>query len=180
MGGFPSAKWGVGGILDTRVTRPDAPRRARDGLLRLLNHRLARVGYVGAASAAVDFGVFNLLLLTLDREQTLDVLAANSFAFACAMVVNYSLNSRLTFGVRPTRRSLIAYVLFTAIGLVFYNFNLLWIRGLFDAVSPLALNASKVVSMGVLVIWNYFGYERFVFGPDSSDPSHPGSRIDVR
>ena len=117
----------------------------------------------------VDFSVFNLLLLALDRERTLHVLAANSGAFACAMVVNYSLNSRLTFGVRPTRRSLVAYVVFTAVGLVFYNVNLLWIRGLVDAVSPLALNASKVAAMGLLVVWNYFGYERFVFGPETRD-----------
>ncbi len=135
----------------------------------MLGHRLARVAYAGAASAIVDFGVFNLLLLglDLDRERTLSVLSANSAAFACAMVVNYTLNSRITFGVRPNRRTLIAYVAFTAFGLLFYNFNLLWIRGLTEAVSPLALNASKIAAMGLLVVWNYFGYERFVFGPES-------------
>jgi len=136
----------------------------------LLKHRLARVAYAGAASAIVDFGVFNLLLLAVDRERTLHILAANSGAFACAMVVNYSLNARITFGVRPSRRSLTAYVLFTAFGLLFYNVNLLWIRGLFDAVSPLALNASKVAAMGLLVVWNYFGYERVVFGPELRQP----------
>lgn len=115
----------------------------------------------------MDFGVFNVLMLGLDRERTWDVLGANSGAFACAMVVNYLMNSRLTFGVAPSRRSLIAYVVFTAFGLVFYNFNLLWIRGLVDAVSPLALNASKIAAMGILVVWNYFGYQRFVFGPEA-------------
>jgi len=170
----------VGGTLDTRVTRPATPRGVRVRLLRLLNHRLARVGYAGAASATVDFAVFNLLLLGLDRERTFDILAANSGAFACAMVVNYSLNSRITFGVRPTRRSLIAYVLFTAFGLAFYNFNLLWIRGLFDAVSPVALNASKVAAMGLLVVWNYFGYERFVFGPDARRSGQRYPRSDAR
>jgi len=135
----------------------------------VLSHRLARVAYAGAASAVVDFGVFNFLLLglDLDRERTFHVLGANSAAFACAMVVNYTLNSRVTFGVRPTRRSMIAYIVFTAFGLLFYNFNLLWIRGLLGAVSPLELNASKVAAMGLLVVWNYFGYNRFVFGPES-------------
>ena len=182
-GRIPVGGVGVGGTLNTRVTRPTTTRGTRGtraGLLRLLNHRLARVAYAGAASAAVDFGVFNLLLMGLDRERTLDILAANSGAFACAMVVNYSLNSRITFRVRPTRRSVIAYVLFTAFGLVFYNFNLLWIRGLFDAVSPLALNASKVAAMGLLVVWNYFGYQRFVFGPDAHDSARPHSGSDAR
>ncbi len=150
-------------------------RGLRGGLLRILGHRLARVAYAGAASAAVDFGVFNLLLLALDRERTMHVLGANSGAFACAMVVNYTLNSRITFGMRPTRRTLIAYVVFTAFGLVFYNVNLLWIRGLTDAVSPLALNASKVAAMGLLVVWNYFGYERFVFGPEARRAARPTS-----
>lgn len=179
-GTIPPGAVGVGGTLHIRVTRPATPRGVRAALLRLLNHRLARVGYAGGASALVDFGVFNLLLLALDRERTFDVLIANSGAFACAMVVNYSLNSRITFGVRPTRRSLIAYVVFTAFGLVFYNFNLLWIRGLFDAVSPLALNASKVAAMGLLVIWNYFGYERFVFGPDARESARIHSRSETR
>ena len=151
--------------MSTRVTPPpSAPQRL---VSYILGHRLTRIAFAGASSAVVDFGVFNVLMLSLDRERTLHVLGANSVAFACAMVVNYLMNSRITFGLRPTRRTMIAYVAFTAFGLVFYNFNLLWIRGLFDAVSPLALNASKVAAMGLLVVWNYFGYERFVFGPDA-------------
>ncbi len=125
------------------------------------------VALAGATSAAVDFSVFNVLMLGLDRERTMHVLGANSVAFACAMVVNYLMNSKITFGLRPTRRTMIAYVAFTAFGLVFYNFNLLWIRGISGAVSAIALNASKVAAMGLLVVWNYFGYERFVFGPDA-------------
>ena len=170
----------MGGTLTTRVTRTATPRSLRVRLRRVLNHRLARVGFAGATSAAVDFGAFNLLLLGLNPERTSDVLAANSVAFACAMVVNYSLNSRITFGVRPTRRSLVAYIAFTAFGLVFYNFNLLWIRGLFDAVSPLALNASKVAAMGLLVVWNYLGYERFVFGPDARESGQRHPRSEAR
>ena len=153
--------------METQATSPANVRGIRGSLFRVLTHRLARVAYAGATSAIVDFGVFNLLLLTLDRERTMHVLAANSGAFACAMVVNYTLNSRITFGVSPTRHTLVAYVVFTAFGLVFYNVNLLWIRGLTGAVSPLALNASKVAAMGLLVVWNYFGYERFVFGPEA-------------
>ena len=158
--------------METRTTSPANARGFRGGLFRMLTHRLARVAYAGAASAIVDFGVFNLLLLTLDRERTMHILAANSGSFACAMVVNYTLNSRITFGVRPTRRTLVAYIVFTAFGLVFYNVNLLWIRGLTGAVSPLGLNASKVAAMGLLVIWNYLGYERFVFGPEARRTVH--------
>lgn len=153
--------------LDSRVTHPEGARIPHAALRSLLGHRLARVAYAGASSAAVDFAVFNLLIIGLDRASTAHLLAANSAAFACAMVVNYAMNARFSFRVRPTRRSAIAYVLFTALGLVFYNANLLWIRGLFDAVSPLALNTSKMGAMGLLVIWNYVGYNRFVFGPEA-------------
>lgn len=111
--------------------------------------------------------MFNLLLLGLDGGQAVHLVAANTIAFLCAMVVNYSLNARLSFRVQATRRSMVAYVWFTAVGLLFYNFNLLWIRALLDAETWMALNASKLAAMGLLVVWNYIGYQRFVFGPDA-------------
>lgn len=132
---------------------------------RLALHRFARVAYVGATSSAVDFAVFNALLLGLDAGATAQVLAANTAAFGCAMIVNYTLNARFSFGMRMTRRSAITYVLFTLVGLVFYNGNLLWIRALLDADTALLLNASKVLAMGLLVVWNYLGYHFVVFRP---------------
>lgn len=139
----------------------------------LLGRRFARVAYAGATSAAVDFAVFNALMLGLDHERTLHVLSANSAAFGCAMVVNYAMNARFSFGVRPSRRSAVAYIVFTAFGLAFYNLNLFWIREALDAVSPLMLNVSKVAAMGLLVVWNFFGYQRFVFGPDTRAAAMP-------
>jgi putative flippase GtrA len=140
----------------------------------LLTHRFARVAYAGAVSGAVDFGVFNLLLLTVvETSSTAAVLGANTVAFGCAMVVNYTANARFSFQVRPTRRSILAYVAFTAIGLLFYNFNLWWIRGVLNADDALMLNASKVAAMALLVVWNYFGYQRFVFRPGA--PAEPRS-----
>lgn len=134
----------------------------------MLTHRFARVAYAGALSGAVDFGVFNLLLLTVVQvSSTAAVLAANTLAFGCAMVVNYTANARFSFQITPTRRSVLAYVLFTGVGLLFYNLNLWWIRGMLNADNALTLNASKVAAMALLVVWNYFGYQRFVFRPDT-------------
>lgn len=141
----------------------DVSTAGRPGLLgRALRHRLARVALVGAVSGAVDFGVFNLLLLTGQRS-TEAIVAFNTLAFGCAMVVNYSLNARFSFGVAMTRESAVRYTVFTAFGLVLYNGNLLLVRWLLEAESPVLLNASKVIAMGVLVVWNYLGYHRFVF-----------------
>lgn len=143
----------------------DATTAGRTGVLpRALRHRLARVALAGATSAAVDFGVFNLLLLTGARGAAAVVLF-NTLAFGCAMVVNYSLNARFSFGVAMTRASALRYTVFTAFGLVLYNGNLLLVRWLLEAESPILLNASKVIAMGVLVVWNYLGYQRFVFRP---------------
>jgi putative flippase GtrA len=130
----------------------------------LLRSRFARVAVVGAVSGAVDFGVFNLLLLGGGREVAF-LLLANTVAFACAMVVNYTLNARFSFGVPMSRSSALRYAVFTAFGLVLYNANLLLLRWLLDADTSLMLNASKVVAMGSLLIWNYAGYRRFVFPP---------------
>lgn len=137
------------------------------GLAGLLRSRFVRVGLVGAISGAVDFGVFNLLLLGGSRDVAL-VLVANTIAFGWAMVVNYTLNARFSFGVPMTRRSVLRYGVFTAFGLVLYNANLLLLRWLLDADTSLMLNASKVVAMGSLVVWNYAGYRRFVFSPSEA------------
>ena len=131
---------------------------------------MARVAYAGAASGAVDFAVFNALLAWVaDPAITFDVLAANTVAFGCAMVVSYTLNARFSFVVRVSRRSVLAYVLFTALGLVFHNFNLWWIRALLGADDALMVNASKLSAMGLLVVWNYVGYQRFVFRAPATD-----------
>lgn len=141
--------------------------RVGRGLRWVLRYRLARIASAGAASAVADLALFNLLMLPLEATRTAHVLAANSLAFGGAMLVNYSLNARYSFEVTPTRRSMIAYVMFTAVGLLFYNANLLWLRAVLDATTPLRLNLSKVAAMGLLVAWNYLGYHRFVFGPDA-------------
>lgn len=143
--------------------RVSSTRGGGRGLRWLLGQRVTRVGIAGATSGAVDFAVFNLVLLGQRDPSTPAVLAANTFAFACAMVVNYSLNARFSFGVRPTRRSVATYVLFTLVGLGFYNLNLLWIRRVLDADGALMLNVSKVAAMALLVVWNYVGYQRLVF-----------------
>jgi len=128
---------------------------------------MARVAYVGATSAAIDFAVFNALLLPLDRDRNLEVVAANTVAFGCAMVVNYTLNARFSFGAAMTRRSAIAYVLFCGVSLALYNANLLWLRAFVGAAietdGAVLLNASKVLAMGLLVLWNYLGYRHVVF-----------------
>lgn len=118
---------------------------------------------VGTASAIVDFAVFNLLLLLTGAHAATSVLAANSAAFACAMVMNYTLNARFSFRVPTTRRSALAYTAFTLFGLALYNGNLLWIRAAIGAEDRWMLNVAKVAAMVVLVVWNYFGYQRFVF-----------------
>lgn len=151
--------------VDASLEVPSLRGRVR----RLALHRLARVAYVGAVSAAVDLAVFNLLLFAVDTTRALPVVAANTLAFGCAMAVNYTLNARFSFGAAITRRSMFAYVLFTAVSLLLYNANLLWLRALLGAESALLLNASKVLAMGLLVAWNYVGYRYVVFRTPARD-----------
>ncbi|MEX1022507.1 MAG: GtrA family protein [Dehalococcoidia bacterium] len=136
---------------------------------RALDRRIARIALAGATSAAVDFAVFNALLFAFDVRDAALVIAINTVSFGCAMAVNYTLNARYSFGVSLSRRSATAYVVFTAVGLLLYNVNLLWIRGVLSAEGALMLNASKVAAMGLLVVWNYFGYHRFVFRDASEE-----------
>src|SRR5690606_18534215 len=92
---FPGAR-AAEVTLETQATEIIGSRGIRGGLRRVLVHRLARVAYAGATSALVDFSIFNVLLIVLEPERTTHILLANSAAFIGAMVVNYTINSRIT------------------------------------------------------------------------------------
>lgn len=86
------------------------------------------------------------------------------------MVVNYSMNARFTFRVAASRRSALTYVIFTFVGLLLYNFNLVWIRAVLEADTWLMLNVAKVAAMSLLFAWNYVGYSRLIFRPQPHAP----------
>jgi putative flippase GtrA len=123
--------------------------------------RLGRYLFAGAASAAVDFALFNLMLLVFPGGVHW-TLFANTVSSICGMAVNYTLNARLTFAVQPTRGSALRYVAMSIVALTLYNVNLLVLRSLVPD-TRVWLNVAKVVALATTTAFNYMSARHVVF-----------------
>lgn len=137
--------------------------RAPSRLVMLLNARLVRFAGVGFVATATDFLVFNIALAGNGEPSRTHVVLANTAAFAVATLVGYVLNSRLTWGVRHQRRFLVRYVLVAMTGALLYDAALVGLLEGTRAEGYMALNAIKVGAVAVSALWNFFGFNTFVF-----------------
>lgn len=124
---------------------------------------LTRFFVVGVAVTAVDFGVFNALVLLHGDPSTAFILFANTIAFAVAANVGYQLHSRFTFRVGREWRSFWAYVAVAVIGVTIYNSSLLLLLWFIESDHPIALNIAKVGAVGVASMWNFQGFRLLAF-----------------
>lgn len=139
------------------------------GLLeRLFALRVARFAMVGVLATATDFLIFNVAILGETDPSATRLVLANTTAFACATVVGYLLNSRLTWGVGTGQRSLVRYVMVAVVGVAIYDGILLGLAHLTGAEGFLALNAIKLAAVGVSAAWNFVGFSLFAFSEPKS------------
>lgn len=122
--------------------------------------RIVRYFFVGGVAAAVDIGLFSLLVLAFGWNYLL----AGLLTFLLATLVNYVLSIRHVFesGARFRRKHEIALVLgVSSIGLAVNQAALL------AGVEMLGLPpvAAKVAATGVGFFWNYWARAQFVFKP---------------
>lgn len=129
----------------------------------LLSIQLVRFLGVGFTATATDFVVFNLALIGVADPSPRRVLEANLLAFACATLVGYVLNARLTFRARRDRRSLLRYVLVVVVGAVIYNGTLLLLVDAIDPANLLLLNLLKAAAVVLSATWNFCGFAFFAF-----------------
>lgn len=115
---------------------------------------------VGAASAAVDAGVFSVLF-------ALGLVAplASALSFLSAFAVNYSGNRALVFRVVHNRRMLVRYVVLVAMNFVLSTSI---VAGLVAV--RVEGHIAKLISMAVIALINYWLMSRWVFGgkPDGA------------
>jgi putative flippase GtrA len=114
---------------------------------------------VGAASAAVDAGVFSVLF-------ALGLVAplASALGFLSAFAVNYSGNRALVFRVVHHKRMLVRYVVLVAMNLVLSTSI---VAGLVAA--RVEGHLAKLISMAVIALVNYWLMSRWVFGGTPDD-----------
>lgn len=113
---------------------------------------------VGATAAAVDIGVFGVLVKVFD----LPWFPVALFSFVLATAVNYVLSIRYVFEsqVRFSRQHEISLVFFvSAVGLTFNQF-FLWI---FIEQWQIDEVISKIMASATVFFWNYLSRRTFIF-----------------
>ena len=120
--------------------------------------QFVRYFFAGGAAALVEWTTFWICNSVL----SMFYLAAVAVAFLIATMVNYVLSSRFVFGRSRRKQSVevVLVYLVSAAGLGL-NFLLMWILH-----GRLQINAmlAKIVSTGVVFLWNYTARRWFVFG----------------
>lgn len=125
-----------------------------------------RFAVVGMVKAAIDFGLFNLILLTSPTDSGPTVLLANTAGFTGATAASFLLNARYTFRVPARRRRLWRYVAVSLTGLVLYNGALALLLAVRHPEGIVALNLAKATSLVASTAWNFLGYRYLVFRAD--------------
>lgn len=130
--------------------------------------QLAAFGLVSLTTTLLDFGLFNLLVLSA----SVPVVAANTASYGAGIVASYALNKRLTFpgGGRDRRSHEIAlFVAFSLGGLALNNVAVAaaaWTVG-----SPLLLNGAKLAAGAATWLLKFTAFRRWVYpvGPQAAD-----------
>jgi putative flippase GtrA len=127
------------------------------GITRLLQHPLVKYVIVGSCSAALEVS----LLIAAVEYLHIQYLIANVFAFIITNVLNYAASRLWVFERSGARKrvELPVFAFFLGIGLAI-NQAALWflVQKLF-----LDYRIAKVLSIGFVVIWNFFTRKHIVF-----------------
>lgn len=122
--------------------------------------RPLRFCIVGLANTAVDLVVFVTLL-----QLGFALLAANAVAYLCASLNSFTWNRNWTFAVarrrEPIPQRLFLFLCANTIGLLLST-ACLWILSFF--ISPYL---AKLVSVAVVLVWNYLAAARIFRAPAS-------------
>lgn len=119
--------------------------------------RFSRFGMVGVLNTLVDLCVFGVLFYAAGAP----LLLANSCAYALAALNSYCVNKAWTFRDSSrggeSLRAAVAFAFVTLTGIAIANLAI-W---MFARHMPVA--AAKPLSIGVTIIWNYWGCARLVY-----------------
>lgn len=121
--------------------------------------KIARYFFVGAASAAVDFGLFGVLLLTLGNESWF---GAAAVSFVAATAFNYLLSVRLVFssGVRFTRTNEVLLVFVVSLVGLILNQSAIWFL---YKIAGWHIWLSKCMATALAFLWNFTARNNYIF-----------------
>jgi putative flippase GtrA len=125
-----------------------------------------RFGVIGIMKAAIDFGMFNLILVASPIDSGPIVLLANTIGFSVAIAASFVLNARYTFRVPARKRQFWGYVAVSVTGLALYNGALALLLLAWHPNSFVGFNVLKSASLVASTVWNFLGYRYLVFRAD--------------
>jgi putative flippase GtrA len=131
----------------------------------------ARYAVVGAATAALDFGTYNAVLVALGTHGV--VLLANAGGFFVATVVGYAANRRFTFRDRGVGSRFPAYLAVSVCGFLIESAVLLLldrILGQAGVGGILVKNLERVAAAVPALVWSFTLYRSVVFAPGDGGP----------
>lgn len=117
-----------------------------------------KFGVVGVINTIIDFSVYNILIV----YALFPVLGANTISFTLAVINSFFLNKFWTFGSRSRHNitaQFIKFVLVSLVGLLLSNLTVYVTNIQLDW----HYNIAKVISIAVVLVWNFLGYKLLVF-----------------
>jgi putative flippase GtrA len=130
-----------------------------------LTREVAKFGTIGVINLFVNFGVWNLLILTVLRGGEVKAkVIATVIATTCA----YFMNRHWTYRDRPKstlRREYTLFFVFNLVGLVIEAGVVYAAKYGLDTTHILVLNLANVVGIGLGTIFRFWAYRTHVFKP---------------
>lgn len=133
---------------------------------RQLTQEFAKFGTIGVINLFVNFGVFNLLFLTVLRGGELK---AKAVAAIVATTCSYFMNRHWTYRDRPKstlRREYTLFFFFNLVGMVIEVGVVGVTKYGLHQTSIIALNVSTAVGIGLGTLFRFWAYRTHVFKPE--------------
>ena len=110
---------------------------------------------VGGSSAAIDFGLFQVLYLVFGVSPVI----SNLVSVGVSTVFNFLVNRSFTFkSTSNPARSLALYLILLALNTTFTTFANAWLIG-----AGLHSFAAKLLTMALVTCWNFILYRKVIF-----------------
>lgn len=132
---------------------------------------------VGVMNTILYFIVVNVLSISLDVYAGAPIIFMNAVATLLVVIHSYLWNKRWVFGVAGPHRARV-FMKFIFVNCVAFVLNTTIVYTLTTylppafGVSPLLWeNIAQALGVAVVIVWNFYGFRRLVFAPNS--PSTP-------
>lgn len=120
--------------------------------------RLFSFAFAGGSGFVIDIGVLWLLL----HLTPMGPFSARVISIACAMTSNFLINRTFTFG-RSDRTLIEEGARYSSIGLIGAGLNYVIYAALLLAIPGFSPFWATFIAVGLVAVFSYFGYSRFVF-----------------